>query len=92
MKKPCIRRDYEIYTGLPTIKVLKAVVRLVNKAFSYFCRGKPFGLFQQFMAIIVKLCLNCPVQVLAYCPNRILSYTSNVFEVYEQQWTNAYAC
>ena len=33
----------KFYTGLPCIKVLKAVVRLFNKASSYFCSGKPFA-------------------------------------------------
>ena len=57
----------KLYTDLPIIKVLKAVLRLVNKACPYFCRGKArLSPFQAFMATIVNICKNCPVQVLAH--------------------------
>ena len=42
-RTPAYDENMKFYTGLPSIKVLKAVVRLVNKACSYFCRGKPFA-------------------------------------------------
>ena len=57
----------KFYTGLPSIKALKAVVRLVNKACSYTSAVASLSPFQEFVATIVKLCLNFPVQVLAYC-------------------------
>ena len=93
-RTPAYDEIMKFYTGLPSIKVLKAVLRLVNKACpSYFCCGKPFVPFQEFMATIVKHCLNSLVQVLAYCliVSCAILYHKCFWSVW-QQWTNAYAC
>ena len=42
-RTPAYDEIMKFYTGLTSIEVLKAGVRLVNKACSYFCRGKPFA-------------------------------------------------
>ena len=52
----------KFYTGLPSIKVLKAVVRRLIKHVPTSAVAS-LSPFQEFVAI----CLNCPVQVLAYC-------------------------
>ena len=55
----------KFYTGLPNIKVLKTVFELVNKTVhtNDTTRLSPF---QEFVATVVKLRLNCPVQDLAH--------------------------
>ena len=50
------------YTGLPNIKVLNAVFSLLKKA----CDTSKLSPFQEFMATVIKLRLNCHVQDLAY--------------------------
>ena len=52
------------YTGLPNFKVLKAVFDLVKKSVPMHDRTKLTG-FQEFMATMAKLRLNCPLQDLA---------------------------
>ena len=77
----------KFYTALPSIKVLKAVLGLVNKAYPYFCPGKPFAISRVHGYNSIKRCLNCPVQVLAYHLNVYIMcyavYITNVFEVYD---------
>ena len=49
------------YTALPNLKVLKAVFDLVRKCVSHTERSKLIA-FQEFMATMAKLRLNCPLQ------------------------------
>ena len=54
----------KFYTGLPNLKVLKVVFDLVQKVMSINERSKLTG-FQEFVAVMAKLRLNCPLQDLA---------------------------
>ena len=54
----------QFYSGLPTLKVMKAVYELVRKAATVSDGCKLSG-FQQFMAALIKLRLNCPLQDIA---------------------------
>ena len=55
----------KFYTGFPNMKVLNAVFSLVEKAVQN-CDTCKLSPFQEFMATVVKLWLNCQVQDLAY--------------------------
>ena len=55
----------KFYTGLPNIKVLKAVFNLVERSVSHSDSTK-LTKFQEFMSVMVKFRLNCQVQDLAY--------------------------
>ena len=55
----------KFYTGLPNILVLKSVFSLVEKAVQGGENYK-LSLFQEFMATVIKLRLNCQVQDLFY--------------------------
>lgn len=68
-------------TGMPNIKVLKAVFGLVSKATRSYDAAK-LSPFQEFLATIVKLHLNCPVQDLAYRLNVSCSTISRIFLKY----------
>jgi len=68
----------KFYTGLPNIKVLKTVFGFVNKAVHTNDTAK-LSPFQEFMATIVKLRLNCPVQDLAYRLNVSCATVSRIF-------------
>lgn len=68
----------KFYTGLPNIKVLKAVFGLVYKAVRT-CDTAKLSPFQEFMATVVKLRLNCPVQDLAYRLNISCATVSRIF-------------
>ena len=52
------------YTGLPNLKVVKTVFDLMRKCVSHTERSK-LTTFQEFMATMAKLRLNCPLQDLA---------------------------
>ena len=68
----------KFYTGMPNIKVLKAVFGLVSKATRSSDAAK-LSSFQEFLATVVKLRLNCPVQDLAYRLNVSCSTVSRIF-------------
>ena len=68
----------KFYTGLPNIKVLKAVFRLVNKGVQR-CDTSKLSPFQEFMAAVVKLRLNCQIQDLAYRFSVSCATVSRVF-------------
>ena len=55
----------KFYTGLLNIKVLKAVFSLVKKCVQR-CGTSKLSPFQEFMATVDKLRLNCQMQDLAY--------------------------
>ena len=68
----------KFYTGLPNIMVLKAVFDLVEKAVQS-CDTSKLTRFQEFMATVMKLRLNCQVQDLAYRFNVSCSTVSRIF-------------
>ena len=55
----------KFYTGLPNVKVLKAIYTHVLQAIAVNGRMK-LKPFQEFICVIMKLYLNCPMQDLAY--------------------------
>jgi hypothetical protein len=68
----------KFYTGLPNMKVLTAVFGLVIKAV-YSSDTTRLSPFQEFMATLVKLRLNCQVQDLAYRLNLSCATVSRIF-------------
>ena len=68
----------EFYTGVPNIKVLKAVFELVVKAVPSSDTSS-LSPFQEFMVTVVKLRQNCPAQDLAYRLNVSCATVSQIF-------------
>ena len=68
----------QFYTGLPNLKVLKAVFTLIVPVISADFNSK-LGQFQEFIIVLMKLRLNCQVQDLAYQSGVVVS---TVFQEY----------
>ena len=68
----------EFYTGLPSIQVLKVVFRFVQKVF-LSSDATELSPFQEFMATMLKLRLNSPIQDLAYRFNVSCATVSQIF-------------
>ena len=68
----------QFYTGLPNLKVLKAVFMLIVPVISTDFNGK-LGQFQEFIIVLMKLRLNCQVQDLAYRSGVAVSTVSRIF-------------
>jgi len=58
------------FTGLPNMKVLKAIFEHVATTLSAEGDGK-LSLFQQFICTLMKLKLNCPVHFFSMCPQQL---------------------
>ncbi len=68
----------KFYTGLPNLKVLRAVYSLVVPAISTDFNSK-LGQFQQFIIVLMKLRMNCQIQDLAYRFGVAVSTISRIF-------------
>ena len=68
----------QFYTGLPNLKVLKAVFTLIVPVISADFNSK-LGQFQEFIIVLMKLRLNCQVQDLAYRSGVAVSTVSRIF-------------
>ena len=55
----------KFYTGLPNLKVLQAIYMHVLPGIHESGKTK-LKLFQEFISVLMKICLNSPVQDLAY--------------------------
>ena len=84
-EKYFVNDDYvKFYTGLPDYHVLHTIFKHVNGKHLVVEPQCKLTSFQEFVAVLVKLRLNCPFQDLAYRLNVSLSTMSRIFH----RWLN----